>query len=63
MKPCHTNRPILRPVLVFWPWWQVDVQLLPPYSWCPGCGAEVYDPAEIYCPGCRPAATERRAYG
>ena len=52
MKKYQINRPINRPVLRSPPWWQVDRQTLPPASWCPACGAEVYSPDTALCPRC-----------
>jgi len=44
--------PINRPVLWVYPWWQTDLQALPPWGWCPHCGAELYVPATA-CSRCR----------
>ena len=52
MKPYQKYSPINRPVLSHMPWWQVDVQSLPPYAWCEKCGAEVYVPYARFCPRC-----------
>ena len=54
MKPYHRNSPINRPVLHRWPWWQTDIQALPPYSWCARCGGEVYSPTAVCCLRCKP---------
>ena len=53
MKPYQNYSPINRPVLLWMPWWRVDLQALPPYAWCRQCGAEVYDPREELCDRCK----------
>jgi len=52
MQAYQKNCPINRPVLAHPPWWQVDIQSLPPRYWCERCGAEVYAPMQTLCPGC-----------
>ena len=43
------RQPIHKPVLLG----LHDIQQDPPEAWCVGCGIEVYDPGEIFCPDCR----------
>ena len=43
---------IKRTVLVRMPWWAVDLQALPPRSWCVRCGGEVYGRGEV-CRRCK----------
>lgn len=52
MKRYQKNRPINRPVLWAYPWWQTDLQALPPRGWCPRCGAEIYTAAHL-CNRCK----------
>ena len=52
MKKYQKIRPINRPVLWMRPWWQVDLQALPPRDWCPFCGAEIYTAANV-CNRCK----------
>lgn len=52
MKKYQNNRPINRPVLLVHPWWQTDLQALPPWGWCPRCGAEIYAVATV-CNRCK----------
>ena len=42
----------VRPVLLERPWGRVDVQALPPRSWCSRCGAEVYRVGRQLCSRC-----------
>ncbi len=53
MKRYQIYSPIKRPVLQRMPWWQVDLQALPPYSWCDLCGAEVYAADACLCQRCQ----------
>ena len=43
----------LRPTLLKPPRTLTDMQALPPASWCPLCGMEVYNADNTYCDTCR----------
>ena len=45
-------RPTNRTILLRMPFGLVDLQSLPPRSWCISCGAEVYRKNQTHCNKC-----------
>ena len=51
-RPYQINSPKNRTILLRMPFGLVDLQSLPPRSWCETCGAEVYRQDRILCHHC-----------